>query len=170
MHTVKTTIVTTANGEISGYGFCVEAENTGVPEEIAACITASLDMLRATITASFAPTDPPAGYAPAQPPADLQPPRTGVSHTPSVSPTPSTQPPQTPEEAEARFYVRYSASIGGQDWASVRRYLKEPRRPEPASVEQWIATAEAVRNQSRSEANPRPESSSPPAQRKHARH
>jgi hypothetical protein len=163
-HTVKTTIVTTASGEISGYRFCVEAQHNGDPAEIAACITASLDMLRATISTSFAPTDPPAGYAPAQPPADPQPPRTGVLHTPNP------QPPTTPEEAEARFFTRYGEIIGGGSWANVRRYLKEPRRPEPATVEQWIAAAEAVRDRSRSEDSPRPDATPAPAQRQHAQH
>jgi hypothetical protein len=89
---------------------------------------------------------------------------------PEVLPTPNFQPPATPEEAEQRFYVRYGAIIGGQDWASIQRYLKEPRRPAPTTVEQWITAAEAVRDQSRSVANPRPEASPPPTQRQHARH
>jgi hypothetical protein len=77
MHTVTTSITTNASGAITGYGLSIAAPTTGEPEEIAACITASLDMLRQTIIASFAPasvaapiaTDPPPGYAPAQPPA-----------------------------------------------------------------------------------------------------
>jgi len=173
MHTVKTTIVTSATGEISGYGFCVEAEHNGEPSEIAACITASLDMLRATITASFAPTDPPAGYAPARPVTDQATPEIDESQPPtpiSQPPSPGNQPPASPEEACTRFYARYGEIMGGDTWADVRRYLKAPRRPEPATVEQWIAAAEAVRDRSRSEASPRPDASPAPAQRQHARH
>src|SRR5690242_17159362 len=43
MHTVKTTIVTNATGEITGYGFCIEAEHTGSEEEISGAILASLE-------------------------------------------------------------------------------------------------------------------------------
>ncbi|MDQ2995529.1 MAG: hypothetical protein M3R61_00515 [Chloroflexota bacterium] len=178
-HTVKTTVITSATGQISGYGFCIEAENNGAPEEIAACIIASLDILRATIITAFAPTDvsrvedrnPPPGYAPAvppehvegQPPADLQ--RTGVLPTPSAASTPSTQPPATAEEAEQRFYIRYGEIIGGSSWADVRRYLKEPRRLAPATVEQWIATAKAVQTISQAQAT-----AAGVAQRQYARH
>jgi hypothetical protein len=143
-HTVTTSIVTNATGAITGYGLSIQAPTTGEPEEIAACITASLDMLRQTIIASFAPPpvavqiaiDPPAGYAPAQPPTE-QP-----------------GPPRTPAEARDRFFVRYGEIVGGQDWADVQRYLRQSRRPEPATVEQWIATAEAVRDRSRAQATP----------------
>lgn len=138
-HTVKTTIATNAAGAITGYGLSIEAATSGDSEEIAACITASLDMLRQTIIASFESattpqlaTGPPAGYAPAQPP----------------------NPPATPAEAEQRFFVRYGEIVGGQDWADVRRYLRRPSATKPATVAQWIATAAAVRDRSRAQATP----------------
>lgn len=131
MHTVKTAIAADAAGAITGYGLSIEAATSGDPEEIAACIGASLALLQQAIAASFAPSDPPAGYAPAQPPA------------------PTTTPPASPEEARARFFVRYGAIVGGDSWADVRRYLRQPRRPEPATVESWIAAATAVRDRSR---------------------
>lgn len=131
MHTVKTTIAADALGAITGYDLSIEAGASGDPEELAACIVASLALLQQTIAASFAPSDPPAGYAPAQPPA------------------PMTNPPASPEEARARFFVRYGGIVGGDSWADVRRYLRQPRRPEPATVESWIAAAAAVRDRSR---------------------
>src|SRR5215218_10864585 len=142
MHTVKTTITTSTTGAITGYCFCVEAETTGEGAEIAGAITASLELLCATITARFAPGDPPAGYAPAQPLPDQAPPPV---HAP---------PPATPAEAEQRFFVRYSEIVGGQDWADVRRYLHRPSAAKPATVEQWIAAAAAVRDRSRAQATP----------------
>ena len=138
-HVVKTTIVTSASGEITGYGFCVEAEHSGAADEISAAIVASLDMLRATIAARFAPA--------ADPPAP------GLSRDEGAPVAPAA-PPATPEEAETRFYARYGEVIGGATWADVRRYLRQPRRLEPGTVEQWIATAAAVRDYSRAPAAP----------------
>jgi hypothetical protein len=135
MHTVKTTIVTSATGEITGYGFCVEAEHTGEPAEIAACITASLDMLRATIGVSFP-----------------QPAATDKVITTEEPAAPAQEPPSSPEEAERRFYARYGFTIGGDTWADVKRYLRQPRRPHPATIEQWYATARAVRTVSSAQA------------------
>jgi hypothetical protein len=61
---------------------------------------------------------------------------------------PPTQPPNNPEEAERRFFARYSETIGGDSWTAVQRYLHS-RAPKPTTIEGWIAAAEAVRDQSR---------------------
>lgn len=58
-------------------------------------------------------------------------------------------PPRDAAEAEQRFFTRYSETIGGSSWQSVQRYLGE-LRPRPASVDEWIAAAEAVRARARS--------------------
>jgi hypothetical protein len=169
-HVVKTTIVTSATGEISGYGFCVEAEHTGTPEEITGAIIESLAMLRQTITASFAgetkrlfvsdpPPAPPPGQGPDRP-EDQPKPGAGIVRNGDAGP------PATADEAAARFYVRYGTAIGGQDWASVCRYLRQPRRPEPATVDQWIATARAVKTISAAQAA----EETTPARRQYARH
>jgi hypothetical protein len=49
------------------------------------------------------------------------------------------------DDAQQRFYARYSEIVGGQDWASVQRFLSS-RAPRPTTVEGWIAAAEAVRD------------------------
>jgi hypothetical protein len=145
-HTVTTTIATNAAGAITGYGLSIQAATSGDPEEIAACIVASLAMLQQTIAASFAPTtvaDPPSPLAASRPFVPF------VDHPP-------TNPPATPEEACTRFFARYGAIVGGQAWADVQRYLRQPRRPEPATVARWIAAAEAVRDRSRAQPPSRP--------------
>ena len=58
---------------------------------------------------------------------------------------PAPAPPSTPQEAERRFFARYSAIISGQDWIAVQRYLRT-RAPKPTTIEEWYAAAEAVRN------------------------
>jgi len=63
----------------------------------------------------------------------------------------SYQPPIDPAEAEQRFFARYSEIVGGQDWSAVQRYLSS-RAPKPATVEGWIATAEAIRDRTRAQA------------------
>ena len=184
MHTVKTTIVTSATGEISGYGFCVEAEHNGEPTEIAACITASLDMLRQTISASFAA--PPAvrdffadhpeiarANAASQFAADPPPPAPNPmgesegdevpnGYAPAQPPAVSVGQPATAAEAQQRFFARYGEIIGGSSWADVRAYLCRPRISAPTTVAQWISAAEAVRDHSRQPA--------PTARRQYARH
>jgi len=160
---IKTTIVTTATGEISGYGFCVEATTTSDAEEIRAVLSESLDMLRQTIAASFDPPAPAAAQLATDPPPP-PPPGQGPDR-PEDQPKPAAAPPATPQEAEQRFYARYGAIIGGQDWASVRGYLRQPRRPAPATVEQWYATAKAVQTISQAQ-----QTAAAPAQRQHARH
>jgi len=140
---VKTTIVTAATGEITEYRLEVAATTTGDPAEIAAAITASLEMLRQSIAAqiavaapqSAAADDPPPGYAPAEPPSGS---------------------PLTPNEAERRFFARYGEIVGGQEWDAVNRYLHR-RSAKPTTTEGWIAAAEAVRDRSRGEAGHRPE-------------
>ncbi len=74
-----------------------------------------------------------------QPPADL--PGTVATY----------QLPLDPAEAEQRFFARYSEIVGGQDWSAVQRYLSS-RAPKPATVEGWIATAEAIRDRTRAQA------------------
>jgi hypothetical protein len=51
--------------------------------------------------------------------------------------------PATAEEAETRFYARYS-SQGVATWSGVQTLLGR-NRPRPASVQDWIALAEDVR-------------------------
>ena len=51
--------------------------------------------------------------------------------------------PTTPEEAESRFYARYG-SQGVATWSGVQTLLGR-NRPRPASVQDWIALAEDVR-------------------------
>jgi hypothetical protein len=58
--------------------------------------------------------------------------------------------PATAEEAETRFYARYS-SQGVATWSGVQTLLGR-NRPRPASVQDWIALAEDVRE--RLSANP----------------
>jgi hypothetical protein len=58
--------------------------------------------------------------------------------------------PRDSAEAEQRFYARYSEMIGGTNWQAVQRYLGQ-LRPRPATVEEWIAAAEAVRDRARGE-------------------
>lgn len=63
----------------------------------------------------------------------------------------SYQPPSDPAEAEQRFFARYSETVGGQDWSAVQRYLRS-RAPKPTTIEGWIATAEAIRDRTRTQA------------------
>lgn len=56
--------------------------------------------------------------------------------------------PKTAQDAEQRFYAKFAETIGGQEWASVQRYLGS-RAPRPTTVEGWIAAAEAVRDQAK---------------------
>jgi hypothetical protein len=51
--------------------------------------------------------------------------------------------PQTPEEAETRFYARYGPQ-GVGTWSGVQRLLGN-NRPAPKTVEDWIKLAEDVR-------------------------
>jgi hypothetical protein len=69
---------------------------------------------------------------------------------PEASPTTAAQPPRDAAEAEQRFYARYGDLIGERSWSAVQRYLGS-LRPRPASVEEWIAVAEAVRGRARGE-------------------
>ena len=57
-------------------------------------------------------------------------------------------PPRDPDEAEQRFFTRYSEIVGGDSWPAVQSYLRS-RAPKPTTVEGWIAAAEAVRDRSR---------------------
>ncbi|NOK58146.1 MAG: hypothetical protein GFH25_541186n410 [Chloroflexi bacterium AL-N10] len=58
------------------------------------------------------------------------------------------EPPRNSDEAEQRFFARYSEVIGGDTWSAVEHYLQR-QLPKPTTVEAWIAAAEAVRDQSR---------------------
>lgn len=144
MHTVKTTIVTDASGAITGYGLAIEAETSGDAAEIAAAIDISLALLREALARQIAPQPVPAAELP-------------------TAPRPAA-PPATAAEAQARFFARYGAAIGGQDWAAVQSYLGS-RAPQPTTVEGWISAAEAVRDASRASTTPPAE----PATRRSAR-
>lgn len=64
------------------------------------------------------------------------------------APPPTSSAPKTADEAEQRFYARYAEAIGGREWKAVQRFLRS-QAPAPATVEGWIAAAEAVRDQVR---------------------
>ena len=84
------------------------------------------------------------------PPAALPRP-TGAGTRPgrnTVQPEAPKGPPKTTSEAEERFYARYGAQIGGTNWQAVQRYLGH-LLPKPASIEEWIAVAEEVRDRER---------------------
>ena len=54
-------------------------------------------------------------------------------------------PPQTPEDAEQRFFARYGEQIGGTDWSAVKHYLNT-HLPKPRTVDRWLKVAEQVRD------------------------
>ncbi|HMO56884.1 MAG TPA: AAA family ATPase [Roseiflexaceae bacterium] len=86
-------------------------------------------------------------------PDDVPPIAEGLQTNPTISSPDAgragvAQPPRDAAEAEQRFFTRYADVIGGSNWIAVQRYL-ERREPEPTSVEEWIAAAEAVRERSR---------------------
>lgn len=87
------------------------------------------------------PAQAPAGEADAQPVHEAPP-------EPATEAAPHSGPPRDPAEAEQRFYARYGEVIGGSSWQAVQRYLGH-LLPRPASVEEWIAVAEEVRDRSR---------------------
>jgi len=58
---------------------------------------------------------------------------------------PTTYPPMTVAEAKQRFYARYGEIVGPGGWAAVQRFIGV-RSPEPASIDEWIAAAQAVRD------------------------
>ena len=147
-HNVRTSIATDPNGQITGYGISVEAElESGAPDEIHACIAASLDMIRTAIqeqliaaighASTLAPTQPAEEAPPAEQPAD-----DGTAAAPTQR---TYQPPRTPAEAEQRFYARYGPIIGGESWLDVRAYLGRSHA-RPRTIEGWIEAAEAVRD------------------------
>lgn len=72
-----------------------------------------------------------------------------ASTPPEVAPA---APQISAQEAERRFFERYSTILGGSDWPAVQKYLVS-RAPKPASPEGWIAAAEAVRDKSKAAGN-----------------
>ena len=72
--------------------------------------------------------------------------------TSEAGPQPVTQPPRTPTEAETRFFKRYGATIGGQTWRDVQRYLGL-RHPKPTTVDGWMNAALAVRDEAMNRAH-----------------
>ncbi|HEU5013333.1 MAG TPA: AAA family ATPase [Roseiflexaceae bacterium] len=80
--------------------------------------------------------------APAQsqePVAEAAPRTNGTAHN---------EPPRDPDEAERRFFARYSEVIGGTSWSAVQQYL-QTRSPKPTTIDGWISAAEQVRDRSR---------------------
>lgn len=61
--------------------------------------------------------------------------------------------PKTAEEAETRFFVRYSEIVGAADWKAVQIYLGS-RTPKPTTIEGWFNAAEAVRDAHRMQTTP----------------
>jgi len=92
---------------------------------------------------------PPVPPAPAEPQGPT--PEAGAHQG---SPPALQRPPQTPEEAEQRFYARYGETIGGTTWPKVCAYLGQSRRPKPAGIDDWIAAAEQVRDHAKAQAAP----------------
>jgi len=58
---------------------------------------------------------------------------------------PMTYPPTTVAEAKQRFYARYGEIVGPGGWVAVQRFTGI-RTPEPASIDEWITAAQAVRD------------------------
>lgn len=76
-----------------------------------------------------------------------------ASFAPSVQPETEPAPPApptTPEEAEQRFFARYSEIIGGEQWADVTRYLGM-RFTKPTTIEEWKTAARNVRDQAQAQ-------------------
>lgn len=68
----------------------------------------------------------------------------------------ATIPPLNAAEAETRFYTRYGETVGGETWPHVQAYLGPAGAlaPQPATVEDWIAVAEVVRERARQSTPP----------------
>lgn len=84
----------------------------------------------------------------AQPPSEPEPEDEPAEEAPAVSAVPAGGPPRDAAEAEQRFFTRYGDVVGGRSWQAVQRYLGH-LLPRPASVEEWIAVAEQVRDRAR---------------------
>ncbi len=52
--------------------------------------------------------------------------------------------PADANEAERRFFARYSSVVGGNNWNAVQRYLGRKDK-KPSTIEGWISAAEQVR-------------------------
>ncbi len=74
-----------------------------------------------------------------EPAAEVAPRTNGTAHN---------EPPRDPDEAERRFFARYSEVIGGTSWSAVQQYL-QTRSPKPTTIDGWISAAEQVRDRSR---------------------
>ena len=61
-------------------------------------------------------------------------------------------PPATPAEAERRFFARYGATVGGNGWADVQRYLGM-RPMKPTTTRQWVEAAAAIRDKQKASAS-----------------
>ena len=143
MHSVKTTIATDPAGRITGYGISIEAMlEHGGQDEIRACIESSLDMIRQAIQEQLI-------AAIAAPPTPAPPQPAGYRK------------PATPEDAEARFFARYTDLIGGESWLDVRAYLGH-NHPKPQTIDGWISAAEAVRDRAEQEQQRDEEAAPPP--------
>lgn len=103
------------------------------------------------IPAEDAESDPDAAsHAPIQ---ERQQPTRRDRATPSAPANGHTTP-TTVDEAEARFFARYSSIVGGDTWERVAGYIRTPRAAKPTTIEGWIAAAEAVRDKQRQPAEP----------------
>ena len=89
--------------------------------------------------------------APVEPDADGTPPAEDTPpEAPPAEDTPpaaSIAPPQTPEEAQARYFARYGLRIGGDTLRAVRTFFVEPGLVEPGSIEDWVALATRTRDE-----------------------
>jgi hypothetical protein len=111
--------------------------------------------------ASARPSDKPdkAKSRPAEParqaPEEQEPEDIGFAPAPAAAAASvaAPHPPRDAAEAEQRFFTRYGEIIGGDSWDNVQSYLRS-RAPKPTTIEGWIATAEAVRDRSRSDSSP----------------
>lgn len=70
----------------------------------------------------------------------------------SPPPPPATNgkalPPKDTADAERRFFAKFGTVVGGTTWWHVQEYLGHSE-PQPATVEDWISAAQAVRDRNR---------------------
>lgn len=89
-----------------------------------------------------------AGYFIEQMKAALDAPAKAAKELKDKSDPPLQGAPKNAAEAEQRFFGRYGAAIGGNDWTAVQAFLRT-RAPKPTSVEGWIAAGEALRDKAK---------------------
>ena len=92
------------------------------------------------------PVEPEQGTAGGAAPP-VEPDAGGAAPAEDTPPAASVAPPQTPEEAQARYFARYGLRIGGDTLRAVRTFFVEPGLVEPGSIEDWVALATRTRDE-----------------------